>query len=309
MTADIQQIACLTRLKKMYKFNDLKATFQESIFTWNYFTDFEKVKLNVAKVDIELNILNSLIGKNDIENAFISLVKQYPNIRKALPLLIATRKIKLRDMPIVLDIKTLISENKSYVFYDSVNAQIEQELRMFFNASGLKDIFQNKHIKNLVDYCFGVEVGLDSNGRKNRTGTIMENIVAGYLSDFCNANKNFSFIEQATKKSIKATFNYDIKSNENKRRFDFALYDNGNNKLYLIEVNYYGGGGSKLKATAGEYQTLNDFIKSQNIDFIWITDGQGWLTALNPLEEAFNHNDYIINLNMLKNNALDNICK
>ncbi|WP_369176894.1 type II restriction endonuclease [Candidatus Thiodubiliella endoseptemdiera] len=294
---------------KMYNFNDLKTTFQKSIFTWGYFTDFEKVKLNIKKVEIELNILNSLIGKDDIESAFISLIKQYPNIRTALPLLIATRKIKLKDTPIVSDVNTLISENKSYIFYDTLNAKVEQELGIFFDESGIKDIFQNRHIKNLIDYCFGVEVGLDSNGRKNRTGILMENIVSSYLAGFCGVNRNFSFIEQATQMSIKDNFNYDIQTDKNSRRFDFALYNNQTDKLYLIEVNYYGGGGSKLKATAGEYQTLNDFVKSQGIDFIWITDGQGWLTALNPLEETFNHNDHVINLSMLKSNALNDICK
>lgn len=79
--------------------------------------------------------------------------------------------------------------------------------------------------------------------------------------------------------------------------------------MYLIEVNYYSGGGSKLKATAGEYQYLHNFLKMQNLDFIWITDGKGWLTALNPLEETFNHNDYVVNLEMLKNGILDEIIK
>jgi len=294
---------------KMYNFNNLKTTFQKSIFTWSYFTDFEKVKQNIKKVEVELNILNSLIGKDDIEEAFILLIKQYPNIREALPLLIATRKIKLKDTPIISEVNMLTSENKSYIFYDTLNAQIEQELGIFFDESGLKDIFQNRHIKNLVDYCFGVEVGLDSNGRKNRTGTLMENIVSNYLDGFCNINRNFSFIEQATQISIKDNFDYGIQIDKNGRRFDFALYNNQTNKLYLIEVNYYGSRGSKLKATAGEYQTLNDFVKSQGIDFIWITDGQGWLTALNPLEETFNHNDHVINLSMLKNDTLDDICK
>lgn len=293
----------------MYKFNRLKTTFQDSIFTWGYFTDFKKVKLNVAKVDVELNILNSLIGKKNIESEFISLVEQYPNIRKALPLLIATRKLKLKDTPIISGVDMLISENKSYIFYEVLTENTKRELRIFFNESGLKDIFQNRHIKNLVDYCFGVEVGLDSNGRKNRTGTLMENIVAGYLTEFCDKNKSFSFIEQATQKSIKTAFNYDIKIDKNERRFDFALFDNKHGNLHLIEVNYYGGGGSKLKATAGEYRSLHDFVKSQGLEFIWITDGKGWLTALNSLEETFNYNDYVINLDMLKNGALKNICK
>ncbi len=292
----------------MKSFNNLKNTLQSSIFTWDYFTDFKKVKLNVKKVEVELNILNYLIGKENIEKEFISLVEKYPNIRKALPLLIAVREEKLKDTPIITNIDTLIPENKQYIFYDRMNQNIKDELLIFLDKSGLKDIFQNKHIKNLVDYCFGVEVGFDTNARKNRTGSLMENIVSKFLDSFCEENADFKYIEQATQKKIKETFNYDIKIDKNSRRFDFALYNEVKNKLFLIEVNYYSGGGSKLKATAGEYQYLNDFIKSQGIEFIWVTDGVGWLTALNPLEETFDHNDYLINLDMLKNGILNNIC-
>ena len=292
----------------MFDFQILQSTLQQSIFTWDYFTDFEKVKLNVKKVEKELNILNYLIGKDNIEKEFMDLVVEYPHIRKALPLLIAVRKDKLSTTPIITDIDELVPQNKQYIFYDDISDEIIDELLIFFQESGLKDVLEHKYIKNLVDYCFGVEVGFDTNARKNRTGTLMENIVAKFLDKFCLQHSTFSYIEQATQKSIKEAFDYDIEIDKNSRRFDFALYDNEHNKLYLIEVNYYSSGGSKLKATAGEYQYLNDFITSQGIEFIWITDGQGWLTALNPLEETFNHNDYVINLQMLKNGILEDIC-
>lgn len=292
----------------MFNFEDLKNTLQDSIFTWDYFTDFEKVKINIKKVEKELNILNYLIGKDNLEEEFIILICEYPNIRNALLLLIAVRKDKLTDTPIITDIDTLVPENKKYIFYDPLNDNIKSELLIFFRESRLKDIFEKKYVKNLVDYCFGVEVGFDTNARKNRTGTLMENIVSNYLEEFCKENKGFSYIEQATQKRIKESFDYSIQIDKNSRRFDFALYNHNIKKIYLIEVNYYSGGGSKLKATAGEYQYLNDFVKSQNIDFVWITDGKGWLTSLNPLEETFNHNDYVINLNMIKNGILEEIC-
>jgi len=293
---------------KNKNFNNLKDVFKDSIFTWDYFTDFEKVKLNVQKVKVELNILNSLIGEENIEEEFIKLVNEYPKIRKALPLLIAVRKDKLNNTSVIVNIVTLIAENKKYIFYDEINETIEEELLIFFRKSGLKDIFQNRYVKNLADYCFGVEVGFDTNARKNRTGTLMENIVSNYLSKFCQENTNFVYIEQATQKRIKEKFDYTIKIDKNSRRFDFALFNKVTNKLFLIEVNFYSGGGSKLKATAGEYQYLNDFIKSQGLEFIWVTDGKGWLTALHPLEETFEHNDYVINLHMLKNGILKDIC-
>jgi len=292
----------------LYSFEDLKETFQESIFSWDYFTNFEKVKANVKKVEKELNLLNYLIGKENIENEFLALIEEYPKIRVALPILIAIRKDKLSNTPIITDVNSLIAENKKYIFYDEVTKNIKDELLIFFRESGLRDIFQNKHIKNLVDYCFGVEVGFDTNARKNRTGTLMENIVSNYLEEFCNENSSYVYIEQATQKRIKEFFNYEIEIDKNSRRFDFALYNQITNRLFLIEVNYYSGGGSKLKATAGEYQYLNDFVKSQGIEFIWITDGKGWLTALNPLEETFNHNDYVVNLDMVKSGILEEIC-
>jgi type II restriction enzyme len=291
------------------EFEILKSTFQDSIFTWDYFTDFEKVKKNIKKIEKELNLLNYLIGKDNLEEEFLSLAEEYPKVRKILPILVAIRDDKLSGTPIITDIETLIPENKKYIFNDVINEKIKQELLIFFRESGLKDIFENKHVKNLVDYCFGVEVGMDTNGRKNRTGDLMENIVGEYLETFCQENPSFSFINQATQEIIFDTFNYKIEIDKNSRRFDFALFDKTKNKLFLIEVNYYSGGGSKLKATAGEYQYLNDFLKAQSLSFIWITDGNGWLTALRPLEETFNHNDCVINLSMLKNGILYEIVK
>jgi len=292
----------------MITFEELTSTFKESIFTWDYFTNFEKVKKNIKKIEKELNILNYLIDKDNLDDEFIELIKEYPNIRKALPILIATRKEKISNMEVITDVTTLVSENKKHIFYDDLTKKIEEELLLFFNESGLKDIFQDKHIKNLVDYCFGVEVGLDTNARKNRTGSIMENIVSSYVRSFCFNNKDFYLIEQATKKKIEDILNFDLKIDKNNRIFDFALFDKPKNKLYLMEVNYYSSGGSKLKATAGEYKSLNNLLRYQEVTFIWVTDGKGWLTALNSLQETFEHNDHVINLNMLKNNILDDIC-
>jgi type II restriction enzyme len=290
------------------KFQNLIGTFQESIFTWDYFTDFSKAKQNVGKIERELNLLNSLIGKENIEEEFINLVGEYPKVKAVLPILIAIRKAKL-SMPIISDIKILVPENKEEVFYGELNDKNEKELKIFLKESGLKDIFQNKNVKNLVDYVFGVEVGMDTNGRKNRTGTLMENIVKKFLEEFCVKNKDCVFIDQATKDKIKNSFDYDIEIDKNSRRFDFALFNKKSKRIFLIEVNFYSGGGSKLKATAGEYEKLEDFLGKQKINLIWITDGRGWLSSKKPLEETFNHNKYVVNLEMLKSGILNEIVK
>ena len=47
--------------------------------------------------------------------------------------------------------------------------------------TGLFDLLKNHIIRDLVDYVTGVETGLDSNGRKNRGGHLMEDLVEGYI--------------------------------------------------------------------------------------------------------------------------------
>ncbi len=167
-------------------FQDLLNSLQKSVATWDYFVDWTKVKSNVKAFNTELNILNSLIGSQNIEKDFITLCQKYPEVKKALPLLIAVRHEKLRGMPILVNTSSLEQIFASELFteksYDNEN------LIKFFIESGLKDLFTDKSIKNLVDYTIGVEVGMDTNARKNRTGTIMENIVEADIKKICNTN-------------------------------------------------------------------------------------------------------------------------
>jgi type II restriction enzyme len=255
-------------------------TLNDSIFTWNYFVNFEKVKKNIYSIEKELNLLNVLIGKNNIEKEFIDLISEYPNIRKVLPILVAIRNNKLKDLKIIDDFEELISRNKIDLFNPKVKLKnkLKEDLLTFFKESGLKYIFQNKNVKSIVDYCFGIEVGMDTNARKNRIGQLMESIVENIIQKFSEKN-DLEFIYQATQKKIKEKWNFDIKIDKTNRNFDFAVFKKSKNKIFLIETNYYSGGGSKLKSTAGEYKDLFNFLKNQNINLIWITDGLGWKTT------------------------------
>ena len=288
-------------------FDYLYKNFIPTISTHSYLVDWNRVNENRKKYNILLNILNSLLNlsEEEFKKDFNSLLREYPQVVEAFPILLASRENRLNfiDNDITLEVKKYVFQKPHLLNIDIINHYYS-----FVEKTGLKDLFCDYNIKNLVDYVFGVEVGLNSNARKNRTGKSMEDIVFRYLNNFCEKNRDYQVIEQATQKSIKEKFNYQIEVDKNRRRFDFGLYNKKKNKLYLIEVNFYTVGGSKLKATAGEYKGLNDFVKEQGIDFIWITDGKGWLTALNPLEETFNHNDYVINLNMIKNGVVEEIC-
>lgn len=277
-------------------------TLKDSIKNWDYFVDWNKVETNIRDIEIELNTLNYLIGKENIKEELKYLLNKHPDVIRAIPYLLASRENKF-------EILYLDSKDKfDYKIFDfnkkSFNSKDIENIITFIEHTKLIDIFKNKTIKNLVDYVFGVEVGLDSNGRKNRSGTAMENIVEHFIKKICS-KYNYQYIKQATATKIKKKWNFHVTVDKSERRFDFSI--NTGNKLFLIETNYYGGGGSKLKATAGEYKTLFDLLEQDGHEFIWITDGKGWLTAKRPLEETFNHNRYILNLHMVELGLLEDI--
>jgi len=287
-------------------FNYFIETLKESIFTWDYFVNWEKICRNTKNIEKELNILNYLIGKENVEEEFLKLIEEYSNVKKVLPILLAIRENKLKELQIITDIDGLTYEEVYDIFYEDNPPIAEEKLMKFFIDSGLRDIFKDKTVKNLVDYCYGIEVGLDTNARKNRTGTLMEKIVEEYIRNFTSKFR-LKYLSQVTRSKIESNFNYTIKVDKYDRVFDFSVINDDKGKIYLIEANYYSGGGSKLKATAGEYIELNNILRKQNIDFIWITDGYGWKNSKNPLFETFINNDYTFNLELLYNGALEEV--
>lgn len=289
-------------------FDYLIDTLKDSIFTWDYFVDFKKVKQNIILVEKELNLMNVLIGKQNLEKEFLELIEEYPQVRKVLPILIALRNNKIREIKIIDNFEELNFENKSSLFdpTQELTKELKEDLLNFFKESGLKELFENKDVKNLVDYCVGVEVGMDTNARKNRTGQSMEKIVEGMIKHFSEEN-NLEYIPQATQTKIKEKWNFEIILDKTNRIFDFAIFNKSKNKIYVIETNFYGGGGSKLKSTAGEYQYLADFLSNQKIDLIWITDGVGWVTTKKSLFETFSKNKYLFNIELIKQGVLKDI--
>ena len=236
--------------------------------TLDYFCDFEKISRNVNAVSIKLHQLNYLIGKEDMEAAIRQLWQENNNVFTVLDILIAVRrKDNKKSFDKNGDLKSISS------FFDSPEGVIE-----FIEDTGLKEVFKNKQITNLVDYVFGVETGLDTNARKNRGGDIMEKTVARIFSK--NA---ISYKEQVS------STDYDELSvlGVDLIRFDFVIETK--TKTYFIEVNFYSSNGSKLNEVARSYSDIAPKINSINgFEFVWITDGKGWLSAKNKLEEAYN---------------------
>lgn len=279
-------------------FNHLIGSLRPGISDWEYFVNWDKAFNNTRAVESTLNIMNYLLGKDDFDTEFRYLANKYPEIISMIPILIVRNGGKTSSYQVVTVSDSNIAEetfdfNSKKYSDDDINRAI-----YFIRNSGLIRIFANDGVKNLVDYVLGVEAGLSSNGRKNRGGTAMENV--------CNAllkNMNVDYISQASARDIKDKFGFEINDAEG-RRFDFAI--KSNNKLFVIEVNCYSSGGSKLDKTASDYRGLQDSLGNQ-ATFIWITDGQGWLKAKNPLRKTFDHNDYIFNIEMVKSGILAEI--
>ena len=286
-------------------YEDFFNTLRPSLKLWDFFVNWEKVFRNKKEIEIHLNIWNYLLGKPDFDSEFRILLKNHPEIVKAIPSLIVRDGSSSETFRIIEDITDLTNPDLVFDFSKPVksDADIEKALA-FMQNTGLVRLFSKDGVKNLVDYVIGVEAGLDSNGRKNRSGTSMESVVEAYLEGFIKRRK-LEFIPQATPKRIKELWGFEVPVDKSSRSFDFAISDG--KQLVLMEVNFYGGGGSKLKATAGEYKGLYDLLNIPNVKFVWITDGEGWRTTKLPFKSAYEHIDYVWNLNWLSRGYLDDL--
>ena len=288
-------------------FEDFFQTLRPSLKLWDFFVNWDKVFRNTREIEIQLNLWNYLLGKKDFDNEFRALLDKHPSLVKTIPSLIVRDGMASKIFNVIDDFSNLTKPDQMFDFSKdaSSKADIEKAL-MFVHKTGLVRLFSKDGVKNLVDYVIGVEAGLDSNGRKNRSGTSMESVVEAYLENFVS-DKKIEFIPQATPRKIKEAWGFDVPIDKTSRSFDFAISDG--KLLVLMEVNFYGGGGSKLKATAGEYKDLHDFLSSPKLKFVWITDGDGWHTARKPLKAAYSRMDYVWNLNWLSRGYLEELFK
>jgi len=272
--------------------------------TPEYYVNWKKVDRETKKYELELNTLNYLIGKDDIYLEALRLFTRQPNLLKAIPSLIASRDK-------VLDILTIDNDdNMSFeqLNFKTIDASRIDDYMKFIEKSGLLKFLQRHANRSLVDYVYGVETGLDSNARKNRSGKTMEGILERYVSRISKEQK-LEWKAQATAKFIKNEWGIEVPVDKSERRFDVAVYSKEKHKVWLLETNYYGGGGSKLKSVAGEFTELSQFVvtSDDDVEFVWVTDGQGWLTAHLPLAEAFSHITNVFNLEMLREGFLSEL--
>lgn len=286
-------------MKVKRSFDDFINTMIDCLADYKYYVDFDKVYKNVDKYKVELNILNSLIGSKNIEQEFRDLVLKYPDVLDCIPILLAVRT---KEIFVKTDIKEYLYNFETMIY--SLDEYVK-----FMRETGLFDLIQNHIINNLYDYTLGIEVGLDSNARKNRTGDTMESLVESYIIS-AGYKYNIDYFKEMYLSDIEKKWNVDLSNisanNVSTKRFDFVIKKD--NCIYVIETNFYSSSGSKLNETARSYKMIALESKDiKGVKFIWITDGKGWKSALHNLEETYNVMDTLYNINDLDSGILENL--
>lgn len=280
-------------------FNDWISNFRSSISSYDYYINFDKVIKNAESIKIELNILNSLIGSDNIEKDFEELVTRYPETLSCIPLLLAVRGSQIYAQ----------DEDGGFDYdFKKMNHSVEQ-YKVFMKKTGLFDMISKHVVNNLFDFALGIETGLDSNGRKNRGGHLMENLVEKYIIEE-GFVKDKTYFKEMYLVDIERNWNIDLSSLSNQgksaKRFDFVVKTN--DKVYAIETNFYASSGSKLNETARSYKMIAQESKNINgFSFVWFTDGIGWKNAKNNLEETFDSMEHIYNISDLENGIVKKI--
>lgn len=282
-------------------FKQWLSKFRESIADYGYYTDFEKVYRNVHSIKIELNILNSLIGSKTIESDFEDILTKYPETLRCIPILLAVRENEI-----------YAGENGNVKLYNFSNRSCSiDDYKIFMKKTGLFDLLENHVINNLFDYVTGIETGLDSNGRKNRGGHLMEDLVESFIQKAGFIREQNYFKEMyISEVSQKWNIDLSVVSNHGKmeKRWDFVVKTDS--CIYLIETNFYGSGGSKLNETSRSYKTIATEMKNvKGAKFVWFTDGAGWKSAARNLEETFDVLDDIYNIDDMQNGIMKEVFK
>ena len=277
-------------------------TFTDSIANYKYYIDFETIYKNAEIYKIELNMLNSLIGSQNIEQDFENLIHKYPEVLKCVPILLAVRQTEI----IVLDDEG----NKFEYNFKNMNYNVEQ-YTVFMRETGLFDLLEKHLINNLYDYVLGVECGLNSNARKNRGGHLMENLVEKFIQR-AGFTKDKTYFKEMYLQDIERRWKLDMSfiSNKNQatKRFDFVIKTD--KCIYGIETNFYASGGSKLNETARSYKMIaEEAERVVGFEFVWFTDGMGWISARNNLRETFDNMEHIYNIADMKNGVMKEIFK
>jgi len=289
-------------------FEYLIDTISPTVRSWEYFVNWEKVLLNSESQSKNLELLQPIIGSRNFLRDLGELIRNKPEVIGVFPSLLVRDGSNTADFTMLKKSGTGKPATLKIDFAkrEPLSEEDIQDILYFVEKTGLAKILGEGGVSNVTDYLVGVEAGVDSNGRKNRGGSAMEFLVETHVKSLVDKNPGWKYLEQATDSSIRSEFGKEFAVELPGRRFDFAIFTG--KKVVLMEVNFYSAGGSKLKATAGEFVGLHEKVSRSKAELVWITDGQGWRTAKVPLKAAFKEIDHVFNLNLLELGALEEVC-
>lgn len=283
------------------KFHD---TIIDTNRSYNFFVDWDKVRNNINKYKIEFHILNSLVGSKQFEDELKEILQKYPQVLPAIPILLAIRELNFK---VIKDFTDKVPKVVNYDFnVRNLTSEDIDNIIEFFDKTGLKNLFINMVTKNIYDYAIGVEVGLDSHARKNRSGDAMELLLKPIIEEIAKKKGIQTILFQKTFEYLETNYKIKVNSSIRNRKADFILIKN-NKKVINIEVNFFSGTGSKPQEIVDSYIERQNELKNNGFEFIWITDGEGWKGQKNQIHKGFEKIDYLLNLYFVRIGLLEEI--
>ena len=152
-------------------FDKFMSQLQETNQTLDFFCDFDKIAANVENIKLSLCMLNSLIGTTDLCRSVETIWNRDSSAFSVMDILIAVRSDGK---------KAVLNSAGECIILDRLFTSVDGVVE-YLEGTGLANIFRERRINDLVDYVFGIETGLDSNARKNRSGHVMEGMVIDIL--------------------------------------------------------------------------------------------------------------------------------
>lgn len=273
------------------KYNVFIKTLSTTNIKLEEYTSWKKINKEMDKNRWYCNQLNFFLSINekDFKLKFSKYFNESEESFKMLPLLLSNKKEHFNYL-INNQIRTFNIKNKSDVY-------------IFIRESGLlENIFINESCKDIYSYCFGVEVGIDNNSLKNKSGKWASDILLKILED----NNIEEIKKEVYIKDILNLPNNKLGEFQNKK-FDFVF--KYKNVTYLVELNYFNSGGSKINSESDRFIELNNKIiesKIPNIKLLYVTDGLGWLKHKEKLKMVLKNIGHCYNFQLLKSDFFKN---
>ena len=270
--------------------NEFFSSLLPSNKTYAYFVDWRKIRQTISAYVEEISLLNSLtrVANSARGQHLERMLMKYPRVVEVIPMLIAERAKRGQIDIFDPDLEEFITLDFSA---KTVCSESARRIAMFCGKVGILNLFAE--IKDAHDYLLGVEVGLDSNTRKNRSGHIFEEMVRAKVSKFLpegwkviQNDPDLSLYDSAGKSAAKA------------KTHDLVLYF-GQRPRIVIECNFYNTTGSKPISIAESYPDMEQAAAERELTFVWVTDGPAWRQMREPITRAMQRMSWILNFRML----------